>query len=196
MDSYFTLKAGASGSYKESGSKFISLAIPVGKEEEIEKHLQDLRKKYFDATHICYAYLLEGNPPVSKAHDAGEPRHSAGPPILNQIRSFGVSDALVVVVRYFGGTKLGLPGLSHAYKSAARSALEKAGKAEKFLTEKLIIRFDFEVTGQVMKLMHSWKPWILESRFDDLNTIFLTIRRNQAGEFRKRLAQIQGLSFQ
>src|SRR5690606_7725476 len=122
-DGYRTIAQPAEGLYKEKGSKFIALAYPVYTEEEIKDRLAELRKKYYDARHHCYAYMLGADKSRYRANDDGEPNHSAGDPILGQIRSADLSNVLVVVVRYFGGTKLGVSGLITAYKTATADAL-------------------------------------------------------------------------
>ncbi|MDF2457519.1 MAG: Xaa-Pro dipeptidase, partial [Cytophagaceae bacterium] len=121
-----TLRFPVEGLYKEKGSKFLSKALPVQSEDEIKQHLASIRKEYDDARHVCYAFSLQEPFLTERGNDDGEPAHTAGTPILNQIRSFELSNVLVVVVRYFGGTKLGVSGLIQAYKAAAEDALQKA----------------------------------------------------------------------
>src|SRR5690606_39655528 len=125
-DTYLTIADHAEGLYYEKGSKFIALAYPVSDEEEIKSLLENIRKKYYDARHHCYAYRLGREGLVFRANDAGEPNHSAGDPILGQLRSYNITDVLIVVVRYFGGTKLGVGGLINAYKTAAADAIENS----------------------------------------------------------------------
>ncbi len=117
--SYITIKAGSQGIYKEKGSKFLSFAHPIATEEEGKEFLLSLKKKYFDARHHCFAWVLDADKSRHRASDDGEPNHSAGDPILGQIRSRNLTNVIVVVVRYFGGTKLGVGGLMAAYKTAA-----------------------------------------------------------------------------
>ncbi len=193
MDTFLTIKDISSGSYRESGSRFLSFAYPVGREEDIETILENIRKVYHDATHHCYAYILENDPPVFKAHDAGEPRHSAGDPILNQIRSAGVYNVLVVVIRYFGGTKLGIPGLTNAYKLAARSALENAVIIKAVSGKLLTIRFNPADTGRIMALLKSCKLLILDYRFTGNNEIQLNLKKSGVSEFRVKLKSIDGI---
>ena len=124
--SYHTLQDPEEGFYKEKGSKFLAFAYPVTTEKEIKERIDGLKAKYFDARHHCYAWMLGANKNHFRAFDDGEPNHSAGDPILGQIRSKGVTNVLVVVVRYFGGVKLGMGGLISAYKNAAQDVLGKA----------------------------------------------------------------------
>ncbi len=193
MDSYNTIQAATSGLYRESGSKFISMAIPVTGEEEISEKISRLHKDYFDATHICYAYSLAGDVPLMKAHDAGEPKHSAGDPILNEIRSKDLFNVLVVVVRYFGGTKLGLAGLTRAYRLAAGEALAKTVRIEKLIGVNLSIRFDPAVTGEVMHLIRGSKQEVIEFHFTDQSTVSLEVRKSAADTFRDKLERMKGV---
>ena len=135
--SYHTLGNTAEGSYKEKGSKFMAFAYPVVSESEIKERLEALRKKYFDARHHCFAYILGADKTRFRAFDDGEPNHSAGDPILGQIRSRDLTNVLVVVVRYFGGVKLGVGGLISAYKAAAEEALNNAIVMERDVTKEL-----------------------------------------------------------
>lgn len=159
-DQYTSLKAPSEGFYKEKGSRFFGLAFPIKSVAEAEEHLAAVSKKFYDARHVCYAYRLGANGEPWRANDDGEPSHSAGDPILNELKSKGVSDALVAVVRYFGGTKLGVGGLIRAYGTAAKEALENAEFVEVVLTERLEIRYNYEFTSEVNRALHqlSLKP--------------------------------------
>ncbi|MCR6638650.1 MAG: YigZ family protein [Sporocytophaga sp.] len=128
---YYSIKAPSEGLYKELGSKFISFAFPVSSETEIKDILERFKKEYYDARHICYAYRIGFSEQKFRVNDAGEPAHTAGDPIFNQIKSFELTNIIVIVVRYFGGTKLGKSGLIQAYKTAAEEALKNAEKIEK-----------------------------------------------------------------
>ncbi|MBC3541258.1 IMPACT family protein [Rufibacter sediminis] len=185
-DTYRTIAAPVEGLYKEKGSKFISKAYPVRSEEEIKEILQALRKEYFDARHHCYAYLLGADRATYRANDDGEPNHSAGDPILGQIRSLGLSNVLVVVIRYFGGVKLGVGGLIHAYKTATAEALAQAQVVERHETTFLTVEFGYEQMNEVMKVV---KDFDLPVRQQDFNVdCRLTV------EVRTSLApQIEGL---
>lgn len=171
MESYFTIQTPGEGLYKEKGSKFLSFAFPVASEEAIREKIQEIRTKFHDARHYCYAYVLGEEGLVYKANDDGEPNHSAGDPILRQIRSKGLTDTLVIVIRYFGGTKLGVSGLVNAYRTAAQEALNTARSVEILITLRLTLRFPYETTNQVMKLIKHFKIKIIEQTFLDDCTI-------------------------
>jgi uncharacterized YigZ family protein len=194
-DTYYTIEHQEEGFYRELGSRFISFAVPVFSEEEVKTILEKFKKKYFDASHLCYAYIIGTEKKTFKAHDAGEPKHSAGDPILNQMKSFEITNVVVIVVRYFGGTKLGMSGLINAYKLAAKSVLEKAGRVEKILHVNLKIQFDPELTGEIMKLLGSNKSMILDSRFENSNVISLNIRTSQETKFRDLVEKVKGTRF-
>ncbi len=140
-DFYWTLKTANEAQIREKGSKFFAFAMPANSEEMVRKHLEQLRKVYFDATHHCYAYVLGQDGLKQRANDDGEPNHSAGTPILNQIKAKQLSDTLVVVVRYYGGTKLGVSGLIQAYKQASAEALANA------VLEKVVIQTEVNVSA-------------------------------------------------
>ena len=166
VTSFKTIKTSTEGLYKEKGSKFIALAIPVSDTDEIDAHLLAVKKKYHDARHHCYAYILEPGADVFRANDDGEPNHSAGDPILGQIRSFGLTNVLVIVVRYFGGTKLGVSGLINAYKTATKNALEEALIITKKVTKEVTLLFPYQSTNEVMKLVAEIDLKIDSQEFD------------------------------
>lgn len=172
--SYFTISENAEILYKEKGSKFITFAYPIENEEDIKNNLDSLRKKYFDATHHCYAYSLGYAGEKTRAQDDGEPNGTAGLPILNQIRSRKLTNVLVVVVRYFGGTKLGASGLVNAYKTSASEVLEAANIIEKFVIETLELHFDYLQINAVMRVLKELEARILEQSFD--NQCFIRLR--------------------
>lgn len=176
-DQYTSIAAPTEGLFKDKGSRFIAFALPVSSEEEVREAVEQARKKYHDARHVCYAYRLganggregasaEGPGPNGldeaglltgkwRMNDDGEPSGSAGRPILGQIDSYGLSDILIIVVRYFGGIKLGIPGLINAYRSAAADALSRAQIIEKTVCLTLTATFPYEKMGEVMKLTKS-----------------------------------------
>ncbi len=153
LDTYRTIPGPAEGLFKDNGSRFISFAYPVETEDEIRGIITELKKKYHDARHHCYAYRLGHLGDTFRANDDGEPSSSAGRPILGQIDSRGLSDVLVVVVRYFGGIKLGIPGLIRAYRTSTADALDKAGTVEKTAGKRFSIRFGYEAMNSVMKVV-------------------------------------------
>lgn len=161
-DRYTTLKSSGEGLFKDRGSKFIGLARPVKDAEEAMAEYQVIRKEYHDARHHCYAFRTKPLSPEVRFNDDGEPAHSAGTPIFNQILAADLWNVLVVVIRYFGGTKLGVPGLINAYKLAAQEALDQAPKREVQLSRSLIWRFPYAKMGDAMDLLRT-TPASIES---------------------------------
>ena len=153
QDAYKSIGAPSEGLFKDNGSRFIALAYPVETEEEVKAIVQSLRKEYHDARHHCYAYRLGYKADIWRASDDGEPSGSAGRPILGQIESAGLSDILVVVVRYFGGIKLGIPGLIRAYKTSTADALSNAAVVEKIASRRFSLEFDYLSMNSVMKVL-------------------------------------------
>lgn len=163
--SYQTLRAPTQGSYKEKGSKFLAFAYPVASEDEIKANLEVLKREYFDARHYCYAWMLGPDRKMFRAFDDGEPNHSAGDPILGQIRSRNMTNVLVVVVRYFGGIKLGVGGLISAYKTAAEDALNAAVIVEREVVERTTLQYDYSATPEVMKMVKEFDLTIINQDF-------------------------------
>ncbi len=164
---YQTIESASKGLYKEKGSKFLSFAYPVNSEDEVQKIISDLKKQYHDARHHCYAYLLDDTPCRSRAFDDGEPKNSAGQPILGQIRSKRLINTLVVVVRYFGGTLLGVGGLMHAYKTAAGDALTNASIITQHNYTVHELRFMYEKINDIMKVIKEEKLLIRNQELDN-----------------------------
>lgn len=165
--SYNTLRSNAQGVYKEKGSRFLAFAYPVESEIEIKEKIGVLKKEYFDARHHCYAWMLRPDKKQFRAFDDGEPNHSAGDPILGQIRSRNLTNVLVVVVRYFGGVKLGVGGLITAYKTAADDALANALIIEREISERIRILFDYATTPEVMRLVKEFDLKIIQQDFNE-----------------------------
>lgn len=166
-DTYLTLSAPAQGLYKEKGSKFLSFAYPVETEQEIKEIIEKLRKEYYDARHHCYAYVLGYRQEVYRANDDGEPSSTAGKPIHGQILSYGLTNVLVVVVRYFGGTKLGTSGLINAYKTATDDALAQAKTVEKTVMRQYELRFSYGQMNQVMRIVKELRLQVLGQEADN-----------------------------
>jgi uncharacterized YigZ family protein len=164
---YCTIQGIAEGAYKEKGSKFLAFAYPVESEEEVKEKVAMLKKRYFDARHHCYAYILGSDKSKIRANDDGEPNHSAGDPILGQIRSKNLTNVLVVVVRYFGGVKLGVGGLIAAYKTAAENALAKAIIIEKDVLQSFKLRYGYANTPEVMRLVKEFELAVVAQTFDE-----------------------------
>lgn len=165
--SYRTIKNPATGDYREKGSKFLAFAYPVENEQEIKGYLGALKKEYFDARHHCFAYMLGADKNKFRAFDDGEPNHSAGDPILGQLRSKDLTDTLIVVVRYFGGVKLGVGGLINAYKTAAENALNHAVIIDKDVLKNLSLIYDYGATPEVMRLIKEFDLMVKEQLFED-----------------------------
>ncbi|MBT1702136.1 IMPACT family protein [Chryseosolibacter indicus] len=181
--SYLTIQAPAQGIYKEKGSKFLSFAYPVKTEEDIKEKLLALRKEYFDARHHCYAWILGPEKKLFRASDDGEPNHSAGDPILGQIRSKNLTDVLIVVVRYFGGVKLGVGRLVTAYKTAAEDAIASAIIIENQVTVQLNIQYSYEATPDVMRLVKEFDLTIMNQEYNNECLLSFTINLSNKEPF-------------
>lgn len=174
--SFFTLEKPSQGLYKEKGSKFLAFAYPVKNEGEIKEKLSALRKEYFDARHHCYAWMLGAEKKHFRANDDGEPNHSAGDPILGQIRSKNLTNVLVVVVRYFGGTKLGVGGLIAAYKAAAEHALEEGKIIEEEVKVQFEWNFPYANMNEVMRLVKEFDLHLIKQQFDTECLVWVEVR--------------------
>ncbi|MDD3644249.1 MAG: YigZ family protein [Bacteroidales bacterium] len=174
QSSYKTIAAVAEGVYREKGSKFIAFAIPVKDEEEIKEKLLEIKKKYYDARHHCYAYILDYDQSTYRINDDGEPSGTAGRPIHGQLLSKELTFVLLVVVRYFGGIKLGVSGLIRAYKEASRDALENATIIEKYIKKKFQVTTRYESINSVMNILKSDSVTIRDQQFEmDIRIQFL-----------------------
>jgi uncharacterized YigZ family protein len=165
VDHYLSIKEIFSAEFKEKGSKFLAFAHPICNEEDVKTIIDNYKKEYFDARHVCYAYSFGIDNEILKSSDAGEPNGTAGLPILNQIRSSNLKNIFIVVVRYFGGTKLGVSGLINAYKTAAKEAIANAVKIELPITSILEFSFPYLKMNIVMKLVKETGAIILEQDF-------------------------------
>lgn len=181
------------GFYSEKRSKFLAFAHHVTTENEVKELLQAYKKKYYDARHCCYAYMLGADRSVFRANDDGEPSSTAGKPILGQINAHELTDILIVVVRYFGGTKLGTSGLIVAYRTAAAAAIENAQIETRYVEDIIDYSFTYPLLNEVMRVVKELEPRIVSQAFDNTCHISLAIRKSQAAELRQRLQQ---LSFQ
>lgn len=195
-DSYLTISAPAECAMRERSSKFLSYAYPVKSEEQIKEILDTLHKQYYDATHHCYAWRLGPNGEHFRANDDGEPSGTAGKPILGQLVSKEITDCLVVVVRYFGGTKLGVSGLIQAYREAAADVLDQADIIE--LTVDTVVRVDFSymVMNDVMRIIKDESPKVVEQSFDNLCTITLAVRKSKAEQLLGKLSKVSGATLE
>lgn len=193
-DTYRTITAPAEGSYSEKRSKFLAFAIPVQTTEEVKTHVAAFTKKYYDARHVCYAYMLGNERTESRANDNGEPSGTAGKPILGQINSYQLTNILIIVVRYFGGVKLGTSGLIVAYRTAAAEAIANASIEERTIDACVLVAFPYALTNSVMRIVKEEGPAIISQGYDDGNsTMTLRIRRSLLSRLRQRLTDIRGL---
>jgi len=194
-DSYNSIAEPSRGIYRDSGSKFIALAYPVSDENQIREIISEVKKEYFDARHHCFAYRLGVNGENWRANDDGEPSSTAGRPILGQLLSNELSDILVIVVRYFGGTKLGVPGLIKAYKSATADALTNSKIIEKKAMTHFNVNFGYMQMNSVMKVIKDFSPTVKQQTFDNLCSIEMEIRKGELDKIRDAFEKIEGTEF-
>ncbi len=178
-DRYKTIRGGSEGLYKEKGSKFIARAFHVEKEEEAKDFLLQMKKEYHDARHHCYAFRIQPEDEFYRSSDDGEPSGTAGKPILNQILSAELFDIIIVVIRYFGGTKLGVPGLIRAYKTAAHDAIEQAEVIIPVITRKMTLSFDYPQMNRVMRIVKEENLHVLKQDFSLSCELVLVVERNR-----------------
>lgn len=195
MSEYNTIQKRTEGLYKEKGSKFLAFAYPVASEEQIKEIQEELRKTYYDARHHCYAWVLGMDNQQWRANDDGEPAHSAGDPILGQIRSFELTNVLVVVIRYFGGTKLGVGGLINAYKEATAAALSKARRIEIFETRELEMRFPYDMMSTAERLIVDYNIDVIDRDFQLACKITGSIKKDYIEDFRAKTADLYTMEF-
>ncbi len=191
-----TISAPSSAVYTEKRSKFLAFAEPVASEEDVKAALSRYQREYYDARHVCYAYMLGAERTVFRANDNGEPSGTAGKPILGQINSMELTNVLVIVVRYFGGIKLGTGGLTVAYRVAARSALEAAEPIERTVDEEVTAVVPYTGLNDAMKVVKDMAPTILEQSYTGMDCrLVLRIRRSLAPGLKDRLSKIDFLRF-
>lgn len=194
-DTYKTISSQAEGIYTEKRSKFIAIAIPVRSLEEIKEQLDKYQKQYYDARHVCYAYMLGAERKDFRANDNGEPSGTAGKPILGQINSNELTDILIIVVRYFGGIKLGTSGLIQAYKAAAAEAIAAAEIIECTVDDDIEIAFEYPFMNDVMRIVKEENPQLISQSYDMDCLMCLRIRRSMLGRLRQRLEKVETLRF-
>lgn len=192
-DTYTTLAHAGDGLYKEKGSKFIATAFVVESEDEVKAALLESHKKYHDAKHHCYAYIIGADKSISRSSDDGEPSGTAGKPILNQILSKGTTNTCVIVVRYFGGTKLGVSGLINAYKTASREALDNAGIVNKIIKISYSIDFPYDATNEVSRVLKEASVEQTKATYDSSCHIEFSTRKKVAQKIEERLSMIKGV---
>lgn len=195
-DTYLTIGQPAEALFKDKGSKFIGLAYPVQNEQQVKVILQGLKKEHHTANHHCYAYRLGADKLTFRANDDGEPSNTAGKPILGQIQSNDLTDILIVVVRYFGGTLLGVSGLIHAYKTTAAAAIRASAIVEKQILFSYTIHFSFEQLNDVMKILKQSDSKITAQEFDTKCKISFNIRKASSEACEEKLKKTEGLSLE
>lgn len=195
MDSFKTISSPSEGYITEQRSKFISYAIPVETAEEVKEHVDFYRKKYYDARHVCWAYMLGADRTVFRANDDGEPSSTAGKPILGVINSNELTNILILVIRYFGGVKLGTSGLIVAYRAAAQDAVANAEIIEKTVDEDITVVFEYPFLNGVMKIVKDDNPQIISQNFEMDCEMTLRIRKGEAEKLRIKLEKVESLRF-
>lgn len=190
-DTYKTITEPSEGIYTEKRSKFIAIALPVRTHEEIKSYLEVYQKKYYDARHVCYAYMLGHKRKDFRANDNGEPSGTAGKPILGQINSNELTDILIVVVRYFGGIKLGTSGLIVAYKAAAAEAIASATIVEKTVDDEVTVLFEYPFMNDIMRIVKEEEPEIIQQSYDMDCSMTLRIRRSMMPRLMARLEKVE-----
>ena len=194
-DTYLTVARLSEGLYKEKMSKFISFAVPVSTLDEAKEAIARYQKEYYDARHVCWAYMLGAASTEYRVNDNGEPSGTAGKPILGQINSFGLTNVLIVVVRYFGGIKLGTSGLIEAYRAAAADAIRANEIVECLVEEDVRIFFEYPFMNDVMRIVKEENATIISQYFDLDCDMTLRQRRTMLPRLRERLSKVESLRF-
>lgn len=182
------------GFYSEKRSKFLAFAHHVTDENRVKELILQYRKRYYDARHVCYAYMLGAERTFFRANDDGEPSSTAGKPILGQINSNGLTDILIIVVRYYGGVNLGTGGLITAYKTAAADAVAHSQTVMRTVEKEVVYDFPYVMMNDVMKIVKEMNPRIISQTYDNTCRIILGIRKNKADELENRLKKLAFLS--
>lgn len=190
-DSYKTIKQPSEGYYTEKRSRFLAFALPVRGLEEVKREVEKFRKQYYDARHVCWAYMLGPDRLQFRANDDGEPSSTAGKPILGQINSAGLTDVLVVVVRYYGGIQLGTSGLTVAYRTAAAEAIAAAEVEERTVDEEMTVIFEYPYLNGIMRVVKEEHPAVLSQTYDMDCEMTLRIRKSLAERLRSRLLKVE-----
>ncbi|HOY39595.1 MAG: YigZ family protein [Bacteroidales bacterium] len=192
-DAYHSIREKTQGYFRDRGSKFLSFAFPVSCDEDVKNILNQLRKEYYDANHHVYAYRLGVDENNYRSSDDGEPANSSGKPVLGQILSYGLSDVLVVVIRYFGGVKLGVPGLIHAYRTAADDALKSADIIEKLVQRTICVEFPYSLMNQVLRLVEEEHAEVFSRDFTEDCRLSFRVRKSHYKDVSIKLNQIFGV---
>ena len=192
-DTYRTIRDLSEGYYTEKRSRFLSFALPVRTPDEVKNQVDAYRKKYYDARHVCWAYMLGPDRTTFRANDDGEPSSTAGKPILGQINSNNLTDILIIVVRYFGGIELGTSGLIVAYRTAAAEAIAAAHIEERTVDETITITFEYPHLNSVMRIVKEDKPDVLAQSFELTCEMTLRIRQSRMDALKSRLLKVDSL---
>ena len=192
-DTYRTIRDLSEGYYTEKRSRFLSFALPVRTPDEVKTQVDAYRKKYYDARHVCWAYMLGPDRTTFRANDDGEPSSTAGKPILGQINSNNLTDILIIVVRYFGGIELGTSGLIVAYRTAAAEAIAAARIEERTVDETITITFEYPHLNSVMRIVKEDKPEVLTQSFELTCEMTLRIRQSRMDALKSRLLKVDSL---
>jgi uncharacterized YigZ family protein len=192
-DTYRTIETPAQSVFRDRASKFIGIVMPVAGETEVKEKLALLRKEYWDANHHCYAYQLGFDKSAYRMNDDGEPSGTAGRPIFGQIQSKDLTNVLVVVIRYFGGTKLGVSGLINAYKSTAKGALDAAVIVERTVNEVFRVKFSYEHMNSVMKILKDENLIQREHQFEMQCSLVFSVRKNESERICQMFMKINGV---
>ena len=192
-DTYRTIRDLSEGYYTEKRSRFLSFALPVRTPDEVKTLIDAYRKKYYDARHVCWAYMLGPDRTTFRANDDGEPSSTAGKPILGQINSNNLTDILIIVVRYFGGIELGTSGLIVAYRTAAAEAIAAARIEERTIDETITITFEYPHLNSVMRIVKEDKPEVLTQSFELTCEMTLRIRQSRMDALKSRLLKVDSL---
>ena len=193
-DCYKTIQNIAEGYITERKSKFISYILPIESEEEVKDILEEYRKKYYNARHVCWAYMLGHERENFRSNDDGEPSGTAGRPILGQINSYELTDVLILVVRYFGGTLLGTGGLVRAYKEAAAAAIENAKIIEKTVNDAFVLHFDYPLLNEVMRILNQFEEAKWSQNFTETCEMEINIRQSLSKQLAQSLSAIYGVT--
>jgi uncharacterized YigZ family protein len=195
-DTYKTIEGSAEGLFKDKGSKFIAYIYPISSEEEVKEILQVIKKEHFSARHHCYAYRLGNFGHIYRANDDGEPSGTAGKPIYGQLLSNDLTNVLIVVVRYFGGTLLGVSGLINAYKNAAADAIQNAILITRIIEDQFLVTFDYPLQNVVMKMIKDEHLEIANSVFGLDCRLTLNVRLNKSDMMMKKFQSIYGVTIE
>lgn len=194
QDTYLTIEAPGEGIYKEKMSRFLSFAVPVVSVDEALAYVEQCRKEYYDARHVCWAYMIGADRKCFRSNDNGEPSGTAGKPILGQINSANLTDILIVVVRYFGGIKLGTGGLIVAYRTAASEAIAACNIVERLIEDCVKIHFEYPLMNEVMRIVKEEQAAVVAQSFEMDCEMTLRLRRMAMPRLRERLENVRGVA--